>query len=119
MGGRSADFFETRRLFRFDPAWFGPEIFRDGPIALIDEEMPVVALAPHDPVYQKVVSNIEEVRARLIELFTDPVTGDPAGLPADGTFDGEYEVVTIPIDRAVPATIRAAACTSPGRSACR
>lgn len=35
VGGRSADFFETRRLFRFDPAWFGPEIFRDGPIALI------------------------------------------------------------------------------------
>ncbi|MBW3603767.1 MAG: hypothetical protein KY460_02455 [Actinobacteria bacterium] len=35
VGGRSADFFETRRLFRFDPAWFGPEIFRDGPIALL------------------------------------------------------------------------------------
>jgi glucosamine--fructose-6-phosphate aminotransferase (isomerizing) len=37
---------------------------KHGPIALIDEEMPVVALAPHDPVYEKVVSNIEEVRAR-------------------------------------------------------
>lgn len=35
VGGRSADFFETRRLFRFDPSWFGPEIFRAGPIALI------------------------------------------------------------------------------------
>jgi glucosamine--fructose-6-phosphate aminotransferase (isomerizing) len=37
---------------------------KHGPIALIDEEMPVVALAPHDPVYEKVVSNIDEVRAR-------------------------------------------------------
>ncbi|CAN5757494.1 hypothetical protein BH23ACT2_BH23ACT2_00830 [soil metagenome] len=31
--GRSADLFESRRLFRFDPAWFGPEILRDGPVA--------------------------------------------------------------------------------------
>ncbi len=37
---------------------------KHGPIALIDEQMPVVFLAPRDPVYGKVVSNIEEVRAR-------------------------------------------------------
>jgi glucosamine--fructose-6-phosphate aminotransferase (isomerizing) len=37
---------------------------KHGPIALIDDDMPVVALAPRDPVYGKVVSNIEEVRAR-------------------------------------------------------
>ncbi len=37
---------------------------KHGPIALIDEKMPVVALAPRDAVYGKVVSNIEEVRAR-------------------------------------------------------
>lgn len=37
---------------------------KHGPIALIDEEMPVVFLAPRDPVYGKVVSNIEEVKAR-------------------------------------------------------
>ncbi len=37
---------------------------KHGPIALIDEDMPVVALAPRDPVYGKVVSNIEEVSAR-------------------------------------------------------
>jgi hypothetical protein len=34
-GGRSADSFASRRLFRFDPGWFGPEILRDGPIAAI------------------------------------------------------------------------------------
>ncbi len=37
---------------------------KHGPIALIDEQMPVVFLAPQDPVYHKVVSNIEEVKAR-------------------------------------------------------
>jgi len=37
---------------------------KHGPIALIDEKMPVVFLAPRDPVYGKVVSNIEEVTAR-------------------------------------------------------
>ncbi len=37
---------------------------KHGPIALIDEQMPVVVLAPRDPVYHKVVSNIEEVKAR-------------------------------------------------------
>jgi glutamine---fructose-6-phosphate transaminase (isomerizing) len=37
---------------------------KHGPIALIDEKMPVVFLAPQDGVYQKVVSNIEEVKAR-------------------------------------------------------
>ena len=37
---------------------------KHGPIALIDDDMPVVVLAPRDPVYQKVVSNVEEVKAR-------------------------------------------------------
>ncbi len=37
---------------------------KHGPIALIDENMPVVFLAPKDSVYDKVVSNIEEVKAR-------------------------------------------------------
>jgi glucosamine--fructose-6-phosphate aminotransferase (isomerizing) len=37
---------------------------KHGPIALIDEEMPVVALAPRDGVYAKMLSNIEEVKAR-------------------------------------------------------
>ena len=37
---------------------------KHGPIALIDENMPVVVLAPRDVVYAKTLSNIEEVRAR-------------------------------------------------------
>jgi len=47
---------------------------KHGPIALIDEEMPVVFIAPKDSVYRKVVLNIEEVKTRggrVIALVTD------------------------------------------------
>jgi glucosamine--fructose-6-phosphate aminotransferase (isomerizing) len=37
---------------------------KHGPIALIDESMPVVFIAPHDSVFDKIVSNIQEVKAR-------------------------------------------------------
>jgi glucosamine--fructose-6-phosphate aminotransferase (isomerizing) len=37
---------------------------KHGPIALIDRDMPVLALAPRDRVYDKVISNVEEVKAR-------------------------------------------------------
>lgn len=37
---------------------------KHGPIALIDQNMPVVFIAPKDEIYEKVISNIEEVRAR-------------------------------------------------------
>ena len=37
---------------------------KHGPIALIDENLPVVGIAPRDAIYEKVVSNLEEVKAR-------------------------------------------------------
>ena len=37
---------------------------KHGPIALIDENMPVLFIAPHDSVFDKIVSNIQEVKAR-------------------------------------------------------
>ncbi len=37
---------------------------KHGPIALIDKDMPVVALAPNDPWYEKMVSQVEQARAR-------------------------------------------------------
>ncbi|MDQ3696513.1 MAG: glutamine--fructose-6-phosphate transaminase (isomerizing) [Gemmatimonadota bacterium] len=37
---------------------------KHGPIALIDEHMPVVFIAPHDSVFEKIVSNVAEVKAR-------------------------------------------------------
>jgi glucosamine--fructose-6-phosphate aminotransferase (isomerizing) len=46
---------------------------KHGPIALIDENMPVVVIAPHDRVFEKTVSNMQEVAARggNIILMTD------------------------------------------------
>ncbi|MDA2916045.1 glutamine--fructose-6-phosphate transaminase (isomerizing) [Nitrospinae bacterium AH_259_B05_G02_I21] len=46
---------------------------KHGPIALIDESMPVVALAPRDAVYEKMLGNIEEVKTRdgIVIAFTD------------------------------------------------
>jgi glucosamine--fructose-6-phosphate aminotransferase (isomerizing) len=47
---------------------------KHGPIALIDENMPVVVIAPFDGVYSKIISNVEEVKARggrVIAVVTD------------------------------------------------
>ncbi len=47
---------------------------KHGPIALIDENMPVIFIAPKDAVHSKIVSNIEEVKARggkVIALITE------------------------------------------------
>lgn len=51
---------------------------KHGPIALIDEKMPVVFLAPHDHTHEKVLSNIQEVKARKgrIITLTDKKTKD-------------------------------------------
>jgi len=55
---------------------------KHGPIALIDENMPVVCLAPKDPVYAKVVSNMQEVKARggRIIAITSEGNGDLSNL---------------------------------------
>jgi glucosamine--fructose-6-phosphate aminotransferase (isomerizing) len=37
---------------------------KHGPIALIDERLPVVALTPRDATYERMVANVEEVKAR-------------------------------------------------------
>jgi glutamine---fructose-6-phosphate transaminase (isomerizing) len=46
---------------------------KHGPIALIDENMPVIVIAPHDKVFEKTVSNMQEVAARggRLILMTD------------------------------------------------
>jgi glucosamine--fructose-6-phosphate aminotransferase (isomerizing) len=47
---------------------------KHGPIALIDRDMPVVVLAPHDPWYEKMISQIEQAKARggtVIAVATD------------------------------------------------
>ncbi|MEZ4458655.1 MAG: glutamine--fructose-6-phosphate transaminase (isomerizing) [bacterium] len=49
---------------------------KHGPIALIDEDMPVVVLAPKNNVYEKTASNVEEVRARDGKVIAVVTKGD-------------------------------------------
>jgi len=54
--------------------------FKHGPIALISDEVPVVCIAPQTEIYEKMVSNIEEVRARkgrIISIHTENDTKVP------------------------------------------
>jgi glucosamine--fructose-6-phosphate aminotransferase (isomerizing) len=58
---------------------------KHGPIALIDESVPVIVLAPRDALYEKTISNMQEVAARggRIMLITSDNAGDPgAGVEA-------------------------------------
>ena len=49
---------------------------KHGPIALIDEAMPVVFIATHDSSYEKIVSNIQEVKARKGRVISVVTEGD-------------------------------------------
>ncbi len=63
---------------------------KHGPLALVDAEMPVVAVAPNDELLEKLKSNLEEVRARGGELY---VFADAAA----GVESGEYvHVLEVP-----------------------
>ncbi|WP_115366848.1 glutamine--fructose-6-phosphate transaminase (isomerizing) [Alteripontixanthobacter maritimus] len=54
---------------------------KHGPIALIDEDVPVIVLAPSGPLFEKTVSNMEEVRARGGQIV---LISDAEGLAAAG-----------------------------------
>jgi glucosamine--fructose-6-phosphate aminotransferase (isomerizing) len=60
---------------------------KHGPIALIDETMPVIVIAPHDAVFEKTVSNMQEVAARggRILLVTDKRGAAEASMETMGT----------------------------------
>ena len=62
---------------------------KHGPIALIDETMHVIVIAPFDRVFEKTVSNMQEVAARggKIILVTDPKGAQEATIEFDGDAD--------------------------------
>lgn len=76
---------------------------KHGPIALIDENMPVVVLAPRDVVYAKTLSNIEEVRARRARVIA--VVNDPNSEVIDRVDDVIVVPGTIPALMPVLATV--------------
>lgn len=49
---------------------------KHGPIALVDDNLPVVVVAPHDDYYEKIVSNIQEVKARKGNVIAIVTEGD-------------------------------------------
>jgi glucosamine--fructose-6-phosphate aminotransferase (isomerizing) len=51
---------------------------KHGPIALVDEEMPVVVIAPKHGMYEKVVSNIQEIKSRRGRIISVVTEGDEA-----------------------------------------
>ncbi|WP_039020178.1 glutamine--fructose-6-phosphate transaminase (isomerizing) [Halocynthiibacter namhaensis] len=64
---------------------------KHGPIALIDDSVPVVVMAPTDPLFDKTISNVQEVMARggRITLITDAQGARAAG-------DGMEHLITMP-----------------------
>ena len=70
---------------------------KHGPIALIDENMPVIVIAPYDRVFEKTVSNMQEVAARdgKIILLSDP----------QGAHEAHVDALTKLTLPAMPATV--------------
>jgi glutamine---fructose-6-phosphate transaminase (isomerizing) len=78
---------------------------KHGPIALIDETMPVVVIAPYDRVFEKTVSNMQEVAARggRIILITDPKGASEATVNSLITMTvPEMPVTVTPLVYAIP-----------------
>jgi glutamine---fructose-6-phosphate transaminase (isomerizing) len=62
---------------------------KHGPIALIDENMPVVFVAPHDSVFDKVTSNVQEVKARSGQVIALTSRDEPS---LKGKIDFEFRI---------------------------
>ena len=65
---------------------------KHGPIALIDQNVPVVVMAPRDPLFDKTVSNMQEVMARGGKVL---LISDKAGIEAAG--DGIWRSIEMPV----------------------
>ncbi len=76
---------------------------KHGPLALVDEHMPVIAIAPKDALLEKLKSNLQEVRARGGELYV--LAADEAAVNAEGVHVirmKEFPGVLSPIVSTVP-----------------
>ena len=83
---------------------------KHGPIALIDETMPVIVIAPYDRVFDKTVSNMEEVAARggRIILVTDPKGAEHASVKTLATLIlPEMAATVTPLVYAIPVQLLA------------
>ncbi len=77
---------------------------KHGPISLVSEEVPTFALCPKDSVYEKMFSNIEEVKARKGKVIALATEGDEKikQLADDVIFIPEIEEIFYPLLEAIP-----------------
>ena len=83
---------------------------KHGPIALIDEDVPVIVIAPRDRVFEKTASNLEEVKARggQVVVFSDPGGAAHLGAGARAAIAlPEIDPFVAPILYAVPVQLLA------------
>ncbi|HUO91327.1 MAG TPA: glutamine--fructose-6-phosphate transaminase (isomerizing) [Rhizomicrobium sp.] len=83
---------------------------KHGPIALIDENVPVIVIAPHDPLFAKTVSNMQEVMARggKVILISDRQGLAEAGDRAWATIEvPEVDAILAPLVYALPVQLLA------------
>jgi glucosamine--fructose-6-phosphate aminotransferase (isomerizing) len=78
---------------------------KHGPIALIEKGLPVIVVAPKDELFEKTISNVEEVRARGAEiiLISDAAGIKAAGKRADHVIElPDGDEISLPILSAIP-----------------
>ncbi len=77
---------------------------KHGPLALVSEDMPVVALCPRDAVYEKTLNNIEEVKARQGKVIALATEGDRrvSGIADDVLYVPAVAEMLYPLVLAVP-----------------
>ena len=82
---------------------------KHGPIALISQEMPVVVIAPNVGMYEKVVSNIQEIKARKGKIISIVTEGDEVvtGLSDYTISIPETEECLVPLLAAIPLQLMA------------
>ncbi len=82
---------------------------KHGPIALIDDDTPTVFIATEDPLYDKIISNIEEVRARGGKVIVIASDGDDkiSALTEDIIYVPKADPLVMPLITALPMQILA------------
>ncbi len=75
---------------------------KHGPLAMIDENFPTVAIAPKDSVYEKTISNVQEIKARSGKIFAILTEGDTTDMADDAFYIPKTSEYTSPILAVVP-----------------
>jgi glucosamine--fructose-6-phosphate aminotransferase (isomerizing) len=77
---------------------------KHGPIALVDENLPVVFVATKDAFHQKIISNMQEIKARKGKVISIVTEGDTvaAGLSDDVIFVPPADEIIAPLLNVIP-----------------